>query len=692
MNNKRETWIYLSLSVFITLVILIVNECFHPYFFMCDDNIDSYITQYTYTIDCLKNLELPLYNFHRFMGIEFLSHGQTGLFDPVMYISYGLSNLFFGHSFALIDIMGILHLTIGGAGMFLVIKKLSGNNPAASLGAISWSLNSFVLFLGRSWFVVIPTASIFPYILLGSLYLLTKKDFKALIVSAVPKIICYLIVHHPQFYFYSVAADFIFVISYSIATNKKESLKFFGEYILSTIIAVLSSVPLWLPSFIAITSASNRQAGYDTSSMLEGKQDPVSLMLGILVPFLDDRPAVDFPDELQVRLGHIGYIFVIVILIYIATYRKHIKENKQMLLGVISSVVAMFFIFLYCGFPPFIKLQAHIPVLSNFRWIYKAMMFFHFYHIVIGSLCLTALMKSVFKKTKALAAGLLAVHVLNFGLFYYVAVPTHWGIEFDTELPFKDEAVDIIKTERYATVCFPGVIFDREKMMLLPYDYTRSLAYNLSTYYGMDNYLGYDSIIPVEFVLQKGVHLSFDYQGGIYFLKPEIIDVLRSNGVRWYLVYEGADTDNHTMTIKSLQARGIVKKHTLGNRSFYYDEQAPALINASGKPIEYSLTHNSISFKTDKDFAGGDVSILYHYHRNFKTTIDGNKASVSPTKENLGMVLNVPAGEHEVRLVYQDDVFTNTSIVVIAGYALLLISRAAIGINNRKKKAQSESK
>ena len=87
MKNKRETWIYLALTVFVTLVILIVNECFHPYFFLCDDNLDSYITQYLYTIECLKSFELPLYNFHRFMGIEFLSHGQTGLFDPVMYIS-----------------------------------------------------------------------------------------------------------------------------------------------------------------------------------------------------------------------------------------------------------------------------------------------------------------------------------------------------------------------------------------------------------------------------------------------------------------------------------------------------------------------------------------------------------------------------------------------------------------------------
>ena len=238
MKDNRKTWIYLAFTVFITLLFLIINECVHPYFFFCDDNLDSYFTQYTYTIDCLKNLELPLYNFHRFMGTEYLSHGQTGLFDPVMYISYGLSYLFFGHSFALIDIMAIIHLTIGGVGMFLVIRKLSGNHLASSLGAISWSLNSFVLFLGRSWFVVILNASIFPYILLGSLYLLTKKDFKALIVSALPKIICYALVHHPQFFFYSVAADFVFIIAYSIIVSKKETLKFFGKYIASVFISL----------------------------------------------------------------------------------------------------------------------------------------------------------------------------------------------------------------------------------------------------------------------------------------------------------------------------------------------------------------------------------------------------------------------------------------------------------------------
>ena len=691
MKNKRETWIYLALTVFVTLVILIVNECFHPYFFLCDDNLDSYITQYLYTIECLKSFELPLYNFHRFMGIEFLSHGQTGLFDPVMYVSYGLSNLLFGHSFALIDIMSIIHLTIGGIGMFLVIRKLSGNHLAASLGAISWSLNSFVFFLGRSWFVVIPTASVFPFILLGSLYLLTKKDFKALIVSAIPKVICYLIVHHPQFFFYSVAADFVFVISYAIAINRKEALKFFGKYMASVMISIISSAPLWIPSFLAITSASKRQDGYEAAYLLADKQDPASLLVGILVPFIDNRPVVDVPYKLQARLGHIGYVFVIIILIYLITYRKHAKENKQILLTVVASAVAMFFIFIYCGFPPFIKLQAYIPVLSNFRWIYKAMMFFHFYHILAGSMCLTALAKSAVKDKKALSAGLLAVHVINFCLLYFVAVPVHWGIEFDTEIPFKDEAVDVIKTDRYASVCFPVLVYDKEADMPLPYDFAKSLAYNFSTYYGMDNYLGYDSIFPLEFEQQKNVSLTFDYQGEIAALSPENIDILRSNGVRWYLVYEAGNA-YYNKTVDSLNKRGIVKKLTIGERSFYYDEQAPALINASGRPIEYSLTHNSISFKTDKDFAGGDVSILYHYSKNFKTTIDGKEAKVSSSNENLGMVLNVPAGEHTVRIAYQDNVFTYTSIAVIAGYSLLLISMAAVCAKKRKKKTQSEAK
>lgn len=681
MKYNRKTWIYLAFTIFITLLILIINECIHPYFFFCDDNLSSYFTQYTYTIDCLKSFELPLYNFHRFMGIEFLSHGQTGLFDPVMYISYGLSNLLFGHSFAMIDLMSIIHLIIGGVGMFLVIKKLSGNNPAASMGAISWSLNSFVFFLGRSWLVVILTASVFPYILLGSLYLLTKKDFKALVISAVPKIICYMIVHHPQFFFYSVAADFVFVITYSIVTNKKESLKFFGKYMISIFISILSTVFLWFPSLISIISSSNRESSYDSLSLLSDKQNLFTLILGTMVPFLEDRSAVLISEEIQVRLGHIGYLIIIIVVIYIATYRRHIKEHKQILFSVISSFVAMTLIFLYSGFPPFIKLQAYMPILSNFRYIYKAMMFFHFFHILAGSLCLTVLMKSVWKNIKFLSTVLLTIHVLNFGLLYFICSPIQWGIPFDTDIPFKDEAVDIIKSDRYASACFT-LYGDPEKNIIFPDNYAKSLAYNFSTYYGMDNYLGYDSIYPVEFAKQGNVTLNFDYKS-IIELSPENIDIMRSNGVRWYIVNE-YDNEKHDKTVKSLNERGVIKKFTIGDRSIYFDEKAPALVNHSGNPLDYSLTHNSINIKTHKDFSGGDISILYRYSGNFKTTIDGKIAAVSPAMENMGMVLNVPSGEHIIKIEYRDNIFTYTFICFIGTYALLFVAMVIFKSRFRK--------
>ena len=84
--DKHKLLTDIAVTVLLCAVMLIAMEIRQPFFFLQDDNWDSYICQYVHSLRSVSNGEFPLYNFHQLGGTSFLEKGQTGQLNLFVYI------------------------------------------------------------------------------------------------------------------------------------------------------------------------------------------------------------------------------------------------------------------------------------------------------------------------------------------------------------------------------------------------------------------------------------------------------------------------------------------------------------------------------------------------------------------------------------------------------------------------------
>ena len=90
-NIARE----ILLLTFLASIIFAALEFSDPFFFLQDDNQNSYLYVYKYSFDALTHGDIAFYNFHQFLGLSFFSTGQTGTLNPLVIISCLISKLIF---------------------------------------------------------------------------------------------------------------------------------------------------------------------------------------------------------------------------------------------------------------------------------------------------------------------------------------------------------------------------------------------------------------------------------------------------------------------------------------------------------------------------------------------------------------------------------------------------------------------
>ena len=104
-SDKKQTLIDFGVILLISAIFFAVIEIRFPYFFLNDDNADSYLCVYKHSVRSVLSGEFPFYNFHQFCGSRFFGTGQTGSLNPLVYLSAFISTIIFGHFDATIDIM-----------------------------------------------------------------------------------------------------------------------------------------------------------------------------------------------------------------------------------------------------------------------------------------------------------------------------------------------------------------------------------------------------------------------------------------------------------------------------------------------------------------------------------------------------------------------------------------------------------
>ena len=667
-NNQIDVVFPLVLVTVLLLVLLFV-EYKHPYFFLQDDNRDYFLPYFIHNFKSLLEGEIPLYNFHQFLGTPSLAVGQSAALYPITYLSVFMSNLFFGHYFAAVDIQVILHLLIGAVGFYKFISFFDIERKVAFFAGLTWPLSNFIIYVSNSWAVVASVAAYFPWMLLFSFRLYKSKTPKANIYAVIVRLLLFY-AGSIQYFIYSVIFEFITVILYVISDSKlgekkAKTIKFLKKYIEGYVYVFILSLPLLLSMWHQTTISAER-SGRMPFGVFVNEYFPLGqLATGLFYPFSQDTSRFN-----NVKLAHIGYLPLIFIAIGIVERlitKSKIKINSVRLsVFVIPAIIA----FLWATNWAFNLLIYVIPILNRFRWPFKLAFYFDFYLIIIATLMLTYIITRISWKEATknfLFCLIIGIQIFNF-VFLYTAGPYKTFFYHGDNLPLKETFQDKLIGGRIISIGFDKL----QNNLTAP-----SLGFNYATLWGLDYFAGYEPLISSE---NLEACLGLNYIAIIKSDDSIPVDYFRKAAVRWYIIPKNK-ADEYS---KKLSSYGIIEKYADENRAVFYDDKAyPMVFNSNGEKIEsqdYRMTTNSIELSIDNKQS--NVIIFNNlYNPFFKGYIDGEKTTLIPIN-NIHFSISVPEGKHNIIIRYKDPyLIVSTYIAVI--FLIICMIRYAFNRKSR---------
>ena len=707
LNRKRNWLDYLLVGISIVVFLLLIESAY-PYYFFKNDNIDSYVCGYSYAFDALLHGKIAVYNFHQLLGTPFLAQGQNGALYVPAWISVLLSKVFGGGKAHLsTEIAVFLHLVIAGISMYRLCEKLFLGRMASYIAAISWALNSFTIYESRVWLIVAIATAWLPLMITCSLDLINSSDLRTYLIAAFPRVI-FFYGGHPQFWAYAMIFELMFFAVICLLIFRRR-IKEFGKIMLRMLISyiptLLAMLPMLLPMWRVMNSSSERSGSLDLEVFLDHKYDIRSWLIGVLFPFsqIDGYEAKNTFEEIAINASHYGYVLFFASVFFLLLVVKMIRNGEQ---RKISRVAVGAFIVLVIGTlwqcsETFNRIFYYVPILNRFRWPYKLNVEVMFFAVLLGAFALNELTKEVKINRKRIAAiVLIAVSFADFAVLYIFTPFKYHGVRVEGDLTAEEDYYDLISKNRYATIGFPQWIFDDN--LIQGANRVEELNYNFATYFGFENFSGYDVLSPKDIFERNGEYEKIPLTGSIANPTDAFIGHMRQLGVRIYIVSGYACFDQYieaslnkefdgSAMYKFLEDKGMELVSDKGTFRIYEDPYAlyPVYTSGTGGEIErldYSTDFNTLIIQTPADFEGGTVNIGYRYNDYFKGSIDGTSESVSEDQELETMKIDVPAGQHTIRLHYKDDLLIRGTIICFSG---LILFSAIVLLKNRHLKGGS---
>ena len=679
-SDKSSLDIIIVISV-ILAILSIIEIRFGGYFFVHDDNLQSYLCLYKHTFDGLMHGSLSLYNFHQFMGIPFVDEGQSGVFNPLVYISVGLSKLFTGDVFATIDIMTFFALSAAGVTMYLLLKELGTGRCIAILGGIAWALNSFTVNMAKAWMITTFFTAIFPLMIFASIRLVYKSDLKSYIYAAIPRVLMFY-TGHPQFFLYSVIFEGITYVMYTliVKADRKTKLSCLARFCISYIPVVILCLPLLFIQFRATTNSEVRSNKIYWEFFLNGRMLPSDLVKGIFVPWMAKADYGDLANfkDINSNLAHVGYPVIIAILLIpvliIVMVRK--KADLRKLKVIIPFVPGAVIAVLWATSEAFLAIIYHIPMLNRFKFPFKLVLFFDFFIVVVGCLLMELILKSFFVKTllrKVTLVLLIGSEILGYLVLYTIFPAPQYGISNKVTLPYKPGYIDLVKDDgRVVTTAYS--MYYTKDVSLPDNFYIDSMGFNYATLYGVDNVLGYSVFLSKEFYMNLN-ELGIKYSENASFIEtpPQLVELMTRYGAKWFILPKPSNPGEAFAALEEyLEKSGVVRHSEYETCYVYINTNAIALVHPVSDcnpqdTVTFVENINDIVINTSADFKADDIAMIYSYNERLHLYVDGKEEDIRISDDGTHLLASVPDGAHEVILRYQDESIILCTVILVAG-------------------------
>lgn len=591
----RRRFHFPMLVLFSVFALIMLIEAKYPYYFLQDDNRDYYLPYFKHACDALKNGELALYNFHQFMGHPVLSIGQTGVLYPLMYISASLSNSIFGHIYAAIDIEILIHLMIGGLGMYYLLSYLSIRPRSAYFGAITWCFSSMIIFTSSSWVIISGVAAWFPWMVFYSLRILDRLAAKVK-TTVMSNVIILVIIRlmlfyqgNVQYFIYAMMFEVIFAAVYAIIylreKLKRKYLKTIAVFSGGIVLTIVFALPLLLPMWNQMNNSALRASPLPFEEFSMEIFDIGQWLIGLVNPFYNVTEDMIWAYRRHINLTFVGYTMLL-LLVFMSVYwigyvinrikrnpieRETIKSCKLYTLAFIPGITA----FLFSASYAVNRIVYLIPILNRFRFQFKFQVFTVFFIIIAGCTGLKLLSRKISGIIRPWLKSMLTIIIIllqiaGFSILYIIGPPRNFGTHKDLP-PLHEPIAEVFGNDRYLSADF-NLFGDKE------FDYTgfntytaHTLGFNYATLFSMNQIAGYEQLVSSL----NNEKCRWVNNWAIYNLhKGFPFNYFREYGVKWY-VTDPKNTDSQNI-IKD--QRGISLYLQEDNRAIYKDSYAVPMV------------------------------------------------------------------------------------------------------------------
>jgi len=615
-----------------------VAETVRPYYFFQDDNRDIFLPFYVHNYRAALDGQLAQFNFFQSLGKPHFASGQVAAFSPVPYVAIFLSSAIFGHFFASVDILVLIYLLIGAAGMVFLGRRLGFSNAASVFAAVSWTITPFNMLTSQSWTTFPPVIGLMPWILAGALLIYRQRTVSGGWIFVVSHL-ALIYVGAPQFVLYAgfVEAGVILLLAifdWRAGTLPKEhAIRAFVVYALLTALIAGLSMPLLLPMWRHVELSAFRGGAMSDAQLRSCSISPTQLLNGLFVPFKRfylpigwEWCGTSFPGSYP----HQGYLVTLLLLGY-GWLRKKIDAEQRRFADA-SFIVAVVLLIAAMGLlTPYVK---YVPVANRFRWPFKYYGFANLLAVLCAAAAFDALRMT---RNRAIASIAVLVQTVNLAALD-LSFPTQAFMEHLDPVPLTEPLRDRLAGSRYLSVGWEGG----------PQKHTiASGAFDYATLWELHYFGGYDPLVP-----WRNLHLTLglDYIA-IFTDKPARlpVDYLRHWGVRYYILNQpwAPGYESH------LAAQGFRRVYADPRRVLMEDPRPNPLIGSRECTMR-SLDRIGDDLRAVVDCkANSTLRMRFLYFPDFSATLDGQPAPIQSTVSGQ-ILMPVPAGVHEIRLMYDD--------------------------------------
>jgi hypothetical protein len=310
MQNKENAGIYWVLALIVLFPILAYWQVSFMVFTMKWDAMDQFFQHQFFICECIGIGQLPLWNPYQYFGSPFYADPQGGYWYPVSWLIGAIMPC----DARIVNFSFILHVIIGGFGMYSLLRVLGIGSFIALFFALAYECNG-VFVANAEHISHVVSAAWVPFVLASFFRLMQKPSFfVTLLLGGLAALL--LTGGYPAYViilgYFLVIAALIIIVRKLRAKEYKEAISLISYSSFTLIVSLVLSAG-FIYSLVEVFPETVRSKPLTIAQILFGAYSPESLISSVL-PYVVSAETGHYHSNISMINGYMGLLTVVFLL------------------------------------------------------------------------------------------------------------------------------------------------------------------------------------------------------------------------------------------------------------------------------------------------------------------------------------------------------------------------------------------